>query len=168
MGPFPVRADRPHNPTNTLPDAEQLLSMIGAVAATRPLPSSRRPSVRRANDRDETIAIAQGAAFALAADIAMARLIPRRRTAVAAVGLVAAAAVYPLSRRRWAWTPVRPSRSPQRAPSRSPQPGCPPRPPVAYWASVGRRTRHTTRSSPTSQPPPACPRLTPRHAPELT
>ena len=56
--------------------------------------------MRRANDRDEMIAIAQGAAFALAADIAMARLIPRRRTAVAAVGLVAAAAVYPLSRRR--------------------------------------------------------------------
>lgn len=46
------------------------------------------------------VALAQGAGFALAADIAMARLIPRRRTAVAALGLVAAAAVYPLSRRR--------------------------------------------------------------------
>ena len=33
--------------------------------------------------------------------MAMARFIPRRRTAVAALGLVAAAAVYPLSRRRW-------------------------------------------------------------------
>jgi hypothetical protein len=32
--------------------------------------------------------------------MAMARFFPRRRTAVAAVGLVAAAAVYPLSRRR--------------------------------------------------------------------
>jgi hypothetical protein len=56
--------------------------------------------VSLSNDRDEMVALAQGAGFALAADIAMARLIPRRRTAVAAVGLVAAAAVYPLSRRR--------------------------------------------------------------------
>ncbi|MCV7169010.1 hypothetical protein H7I41_03615 [Mycobacterium manitobense] len=39
--------------------------------------------------------------FALAADMAMARFLPRRRTSVAAVGLVTAAAVYPLSRRRW-------------------------------------------------------------------
>ena len=52
------------------------------------------------NDFDEMVALAQGAGFALAADIAMARLIPRRRTAIAALGLVAAAAVYPLSRRR--------------------------------------------------------------------
>jgi hypothetical protein len=52
------------------------------------------------NNFDEMIALAQGAGFALAADIAMARLISRRRTAVAALGLVAAAAVYPLSRRR--------------------------------------------------------------------
>ena len=52
------------------------------------------------NDFDDMIAFAQGAGFAFAADIAMTRLIPRRRTAVAAVGLVAAAAVYPLSRRR--------------------------------------------------------------------
>jgi hypothetical protein len=44
-------------------------------------------------------ALAHGARFALAADIAMARLIPHRRTAIAAAGLVAAAAVYPLSRR---------------------------------------------------------------------
>jgi hypothetical protein len=46
------------------------------------------------------IAMAQGAGFALAADIAMARLIPHRRTAVAAAALVAAAAVYPLARRQ--------------------------------------------------------------------
>ena len=56
--------------------------------------------MRRPNDRDEMLAITQGAAFALAADIAMARLIPRRRTTVAALGLVAAAAAYPVSRRR--------------------------------------------------------------------
>ncbi|MGZ5391736.1 MAG: hypothetical protein ACXWD3_07770 [Mycobacterium sp.] len=49
---------------------------------------------------DDVVALAQGAAFALAADIAIARLKPHRRTAVAAFGLVAAAAVYPLSRRR--------------------------------------------------------------------
>ena len=52
------------------------------------------------NDFDEMVALAQGAGIALAADIAMARLVPRRRTAFAALGLVAAAAVYPLSRRR--------------------------------------------------------------------
>lgn len=51
-------------------------------------------------DRDQVVAFAQGAGFTLAADIAMAKLIPHRRTAVAALGLVAAAAVYPLSRRR--------------------------------------------------------------------
>ena len=45
-------------------------------------------------------ALAQGAGFALAADIALARLVPHRRIAIAAVSLVAAAAVYPLSRRR--------------------------------------------------------------------
>lgn len=44
--------------------------------------------------------LAQGAGFALAADIAVARLIPHRRNTIAALGLVAAAAVYPLSRRR--------------------------------------------------------------------
>jgi hypothetical protein len=49
---------------------------------------------------EEVFAFAQGAGFALIADLAMARVIPRRRSAVAAVGLVAAAAVYPLSRRR--------------------------------------------------------------------
>jgi len=51
-------------------------------------------------DRDQVIALAQGAGFALVADLAMARLMPRGRTAVAAVGLMTAAAVYPLSRRR--------------------------------------------------------------------
>jgi hypothetical protein len=51
-------------------------------------------------DSGEIVAVAQGAAFALAVDIAMARLKPRGRTAVTALGLVAAAAVYPLSRRR--------------------------------------------------------------------
>ena len=51
-------------------------------------------------DSGEIAALAQGAAFAFAVDIAMARLKPRGRTAVAALGLVAAAAVYPLSRRR--------------------------------------------------------------------
>jgi hypothetical protein len=51
-------------------------------------------------DADEVIAFAQGAGFALAADITMTRLIPRRRSTVAALGLVAAAAAYPLSRRR--------------------------------------------------------------------
>jgi hypothetical protein len=50
---------------------------------------------------EEWSSLAQGVGFALAADIAMARFLPGRRTAVAAVGLVAAAAVYPLSRRRW-------------------------------------------------------------------
>jgi hypothetical protein len=48
----------------------------------------------------QIIAMAQGAGFALAADIAMARLIPHSRTAVAAAALVAAAAVYPLARRQ--------------------------------------------------------------------
>ena len=48
----------------------------------------------------DSAALAQGAGFALAADIALARLVPHRRTAIAAIGLVAAAAVYPLSRRR--------------------------------------------------------------------
>jgi hypothetical protein len=52
------------------------------------------------NDRAEMVALVQGVGFALAADIAMARLIPRRRTTVAALGLVAAAAAYPVSRRR--------------------------------------------------------------------
>jgi hypothetical protein len=56
--------------------------------------------VSLSNDFDDLIATAQGAGFALIADIAIARLIPHRRTAVAAIGLVAAAAVYPLSRRR--------------------------------------------------------------------
>jgi hypothetical protein len=51
-------------------------------------------------ETEELVALAQGAGFALAADAALARLVPRRRTAIAAVGLVAAAAVYPLSRRR--------------------------------------------------------------------
>ena len=37
------------------------------------------------NDFDDMIAFAQGAGFAFAADIAMTRLIPRRRTTVAAV-----------------------------------------------------------------------------------
>jgi hypothetical protein len=45
-------------------------------------------------------ALAQGAGFAVAADFAIARLWPHRRTPIAAAGLVAAAAVYPLSRRR--------------------------------------------------------------------
>ncbi|WP_068273971.1 hypothetical protein [Aldersonia kunmingensis] len=45
-------------------------------------------------------ALVQGAGFALAADVAFARWLPRRRTAIAGVGLVAAAAVYPLSRRQ--------------------------------------------------------------------
>ena len=52
------------------------------------------------NDTAGMAALAQGAGFALAADVAIARLIPQRRNAIAAVGLVAAAAVYPLSRRR--------------------------------------------------------------------
>ena len=52
------------------------------------------------NDRAGMAALAQGAGFALAADVAITRLLPRRRNAIAAVGLVAAAAVYPLSRRR--------------------------------------------------------------------
>ncbi|MCZ8379085.1 hypothetical protein O6P37_09450 [Mycobacterium sp. CPCC 205372] len=55
----------------------------------------------RSNAFEAWSPLAQGAGFALAADMAMARFLPRRRTAVAAVGLVAAAAVYPLSRRRW-------------------------------------------------------------------
>lgn len=45
-------------------------------------------------------ALTAGAGFALALDTAVARLIPHRRTATAALGLVAAAAIYPLSRRR--------------------------------------------------------------------
>jgi hypothetical protein len=49
---------------------------------------------------DELVALASGAAFTFATDVAVARLMPRHRTAVAALGLVAAAAVYPLSRRR--------------------------------------------------------------------
>ena len=48
--------------------------------------------------------MAQGAGFAIAADIALARQVPHRRTAIAAIGLVAAAAVYPLSRRRLGMT----------------------------------------------------------------
>jgi hypothetical protein len=56
--------------------------------------------VSRRNDPGRRAALAQGAGFAFVADIAIARLWPHRRTAIAAVGLVAAAAVYPLSRRR--------------------------------------------------------------------
>jgi hypothetical protein len=52
--------------------------------------------------KDEMVALASGAAFTFATDVAVARLWPRSRTAVAALGLVAAAAVYPLSRRRLA------------------------------------------------------------------
>ena len=100
------------------------------------------------NDREAT-AMSRLAA----ADIAMARLIPRRRTAVAAVGLVAAAAVYPLSRRRLgmdAGETVTLAAACAVAMHRSlaARPG----PPVAYWASAGRRTRYTTRSSLTMQP----------------
>jgi hypothetical protein len=45
-------------------------------------------------------ALAAGAGIALVVDTAVARLVPQRRTAAAALGLVAAAAVYPVSRRR--------------------------------------------------------------------
>jgi hypothetical protein len=61
---------------------------------------SRMSTVRLGTSSGDVVALAQGAAFALAVDIAMARLQPRGRTTVAALGLVAAAAVYPLSRRR--------------------------------------------------------------------
>ena len=52
------------------------------------------------SDSGQLAALAQGAGFALVAEIAIARLLPHRRTAIAAFGLVSAAAVYPLSRRR--------------------------------------------------------------------
>ena len=47
-----------------------------------------------------TIALAQGAGSGLVLDLAITRLAPQRRTAILAGGLVAAAAVYPLSRRQ--------------------------------------------------------------------
>jgi hypothetical protein len=56
--------------------------------------------VRLDNNLGQIAALAQGAGFALAADLAMARLIPQSRNRIAALGLVGAAAVYPLSRRR--------------------------------------------------------------------
>jgi hypothetical protein len=56
---------------------------------------SQKPSVEWAK-----AAAAQGAGFALATDVAIARLLPQRRNRVAALGLVAAAAIYPLSRRQ--------------------------------------------------------------------
>jgi len=46
------------------------------------------------------VALAAGAGFAIAIDTAVARQLPHRRAATAALGLVAAAAIYPLSRRR--------------------------------------------------------------------
>ena len=44
--------------------------------------------------------MAQGAGSGLVLDLAITRLAPQRRTAILAGGLVAAAAVYPLSRRQ--------------------------------------------------------------------
>ena len=45
-------------------------------------------------------ALAQGAGSTFTLDVAVARLFPRHRTKVAAVGLLGAAPAYPLSRRR--------------------------------------------------------------------
>ncbi len=125
-------------------------------------------TVRLDNGSGEMVALAQGAAFALAVDIAMARLKPRGRTAVAALGLAAAAAVYPLSRRRLgmdagetvtlaaacavastpAWLPARTAR----------------RVLGVGWAAHAVYDAVVTHDA-TS---PARPRHTPRHAPELT
>ena len=52
-------------------------------------------------DSPGLIALAQGAGSGLVVDMAIRRFWPHRRTAILAVGLAAAGAVYPLSRRRF-------------------------------------------------------------------